>query len=240
MQRVIVIFFLALASVFVASCANNERELFIAAQNDDVHRLNKLLESGVNPNVSDGYGYTPLFGAARYGYVENVEALLKAGATPYAYTQGYNILTVAILKGHTEVVRALVKAVVYLHRFGPSNKSPLMLAAEGGHTEMVEIFLKAGTDLFERSSALTLAVEGAHTETVRVLLGTYADSNELGTSHIEDTVLTLAVRYAEIAKLLLGSDPVSNACDRSGKTASTKDLSGCNLKIATLLEAKLK
>ncbi|CAK8997561.1 Ankyrin repeat domain-containing protein 54 (Lyn-interacting ankyrin repeat protein) [Durusdinium trenchii] len=61
---------------FLAKEAPNEEKFCIAsmlfaAESGDMEELNMLLEFGMNPNVRDGYGRTPLHLAAWMGHVED-------------------------------------------------------------------------------------------------------------------------------------------------------------------------
>jgi len=59
-------------------------ELFVAARNGDLIKVQTLLENGADPNAKDNAGHTPLHWAAHLGHVEIVELLLERGANPNA------------------------------------------------------------------------------------------------------------------------------------------------------------
>ena len=54
--------------------------IFEAAGNGDIEEVRELLESGVNPNIRDVFGFTPILLAIDNGHVDTVELLLNAGA----------------------------------------------------------------------------------------------------------------------------------------------------------------
>lgn len=68
-----------------------------------------LLEYGADPNVADpGTGSTPLHDAARTGFMDTVQLLIRFNADPNA-TDHYNLrpLDVARQTGHVDVVEFL-------------------------------------------------------------------------------------------------------------------------------------
>ena len=63
---------------------DGETPLFVAAANsDDIDILKVLISSGANVNAMSGDGWTALMMAARDGYYDHAELLLKAGADVY-------------------------------------------------------------------------------------------------------------------------------------------------------------
>ncbi|HXX01777.1 MAG TPA: ankyrin repeat domain-containing protein [Candidatus Acidoferrales bacterium] len=80
-----------------------------AAYSRDTDCLQALLEKGANINVKDRAGQTPLFYAAQYGPVANVEWLLKHGADPNVIAYGQTPLEAARKLGNKDVVRFLEK-----------------------------------------------------------------------------------------------------------------------------------
>lgn len=69
-------------AVFLADQAQDQEGLRVAstlfaAESGNIEELKLQLEVGMNPNVRDGYGRTPLHLAAWMGHVEVVEKLLE-------------------------------------------------------------------------------------------------------------------------------------------------------------------
>ncbi|KXZ42313.1 hypothetical protein GPECTOR_163g141 [Gonium pectorale] len=93
-------------------------------------------------------GGTPLHAAARRGDVEEVRALLRAGADKDAQDEGeWTPLHRAAENGHVVAVRALLQAGANTDARDSTNQnSPLYLAAQNGHVEVVKALLQAGAD----------------------------------------------------------------------------------------------
>ncbi len=68
----------------LTGCRNKGAELIKAAEQGDVCRVQQLLEEGVDPNVRNASGETPLHRAAFYADADIMEILLKHGADPNA------------------------------------------------------------------------------------------------------------------------------------------------------------
>lgn len=98
--------------------------LHIAVDRRDVVWLNYLTSHGANPNIADNKGVTPLMRASRIGFVEGVEALVKAGAqvdTPS--DTGETPLISAVLRGDTQMMRILLEAGANPDRTDNSGRS---------------------------------------------------------------------------------------------------------------------
>ena len=81
-----------------------------AAYAGDVVRLDALLAQGVETEVRDAHGYTPLLWAAQEGHAAVVDALLAQGANVEARSgAGHSVLMVAVARGHADVVRSLLR-----------------------------------------------------------------------------------------------------------------------------------
>lgn len=103
-----------------------------------------LLAQGVEPDVSDGKGQTPLMHAAVLGDILTVQALLSAGANPNSKDrQGRTALFFAAFGGHYRIVEILL-ALGDPNSKDRQGRTPLSFAAIGGHYGIVEILLDLG------------------------------------------------------------------------------------------------
>jgi len=97
---------------------------------------------------------TPAFrGAARYGDVERLRALLDNGSDVNARDRYHQTaLMLAAQGGHAGVVRLLVERGADLDVAAKFSLTALMLAVSAGHAEVVRILVGAGADLTIRGS----------------------------------------------------------------------------------------
>jgi len=95
-------------------------------------------------------------------------------------------LTLAISKGHTEIVKLLLEYGADAdYRTSEYDDTPLMLAARKGYTEIIKLLLEYGADINESKllnsgkSALIVAADYGFTDIVEILLENGADPNVL-------------------------------------------------------------
>lgn len=147
-----------------------------AASSGDAATLRRLLDA--NPRLSrEGYYYTqPLHFAVRGGYLEAVEALLRAGADPEwnGYYQG-SLIEMAVERGHTLIAQLLDEARQRLGRVAPGEELPIHRAAQSDDVKAVRRILDADPSLLERGdrdggSPLHRAVCGSARRVVEFLL----------------------------------------------------------------------
>ncbi len=141
---------------------NKERlnELSYAIKNGDKQKVKDVLENGVDvDNKIDG----------------EISAIYDD--TP---------LTLAISKGHTEIVKLLLEYGADAdYRTSEYYDTPLMLAARKGRTEIVKLLLEYGADINESKllnsgkSALIVAADYGFTDIVEILLENGADPDVL-------------------------------------------------------------
>lgn len=87
-----------------------ERDFRYACGRGDLKEAKELLEKGVDINVADEYGLTPLMMAAQAGRLEMVEFLLENKAEVNHYDRkGWNALFLAAYWNCPDVVKLLIK-----------------------------------------------------------------------------------------------------------------------------------
>ena len=147
--------------------------LSTAAKMDQGGIVATLLAAGVDPNERNQRGWTPLCTAAHSGHLELVRLLLDAGAQ-------LNIPTPRFSLNHVLNQKKMLKLVIAPEQ-NTCNCTPLALAAQQGHTAIVEELLTRGAAADEIDdfdwTPLCRASYNGHKETVRALLAHNANIN---------------------------------------------------------------
>jgi len=98
------------------------------------------MKAGVNPNVSDFKGLTPLMTASMFGKTSTASFLLGMGALHHLTDiNGDTALHWASYKGHPELIRLLLYSGADLTKADNFGSTPLHLAALSGSAKCVEI-----------------------------------------------------------------------------------------------------
>gem|GEM_PF-854388 len=250
--------------------------LINASRNGHTEIVELLLGSGADVNTEqknkkNDTNYTintPLISASEKGHTEIVKMLLDAGAkVNIKKFDGTSALIVASQNGHTDIVKMLLDAGAKVNNSLEPNSwdmlavspytsfnltiagegTPLILASQSGHADIVKILLDAGAKVNAKTvndwTPLMLAAEYGHTEVVRMLLDAGAKVNAqaknkwiylsknpeiiryVGMAELsvlnKGTPLMLASRegHAKIVKMLLGAGAKVNAMTSSGRTS---------------------
>ena len=88
-----------------------EERLFRAAMNGDLAEVKRLvIDCGVDPNIQDFNGWTPLHHAAQSGHLNVVKLLLEHGANPNIQNNNGNTpLHLAARRDYCVIVRLLLE-----------------------------------------------------------------------------------------------------------------------------------
>eukprot|EP01032_Pedospumella_encystans_P012397 gene12397-14347_t len=230
----------------------NRTALIGAAMNHQIACIKPLMEHGANPNLYSKNGWTALYIAANRGFTSIVKELVSAygvrqnadGTTPVhrlgidmniQNTVGGNVLMVACMQGHLEIVKVLIACGADVNAKNNNNWTALMKAADKGHTQVVAHLIQKGADVTNADksgfTALHLAAKANMTETVKLLLDSASASAIINE---QDLTLRTALFYAaqnghlEAVKTLMkyGADP--SIPDKAQRTAHTvaKDPTG--------------
>ena len=120
-----------------------------ACYNGDIKAVSAFLEAGVNTEVVNVDGNTPLHTASRRGHADIVQTL-SAKCTPFALNMrnlgGQAPLDVACDCGNTSVARILLEHGASLNEM-PRAKTPLHIACERGCLELVKTLLEHGANV---------------------------------------------------------------------------------------------
>jgi ankyrin repeat protein len=184
---------------------------------------------------------TPLIVAAQLGEDQIVEALLRAGADPYARDeQGRRAVELAQEKGHRNIAVRLEQAMK--QKPSAANlEEELLLAAEKGDLKAVQKLLAGGADVNTadprsrslNATPLLLAIRNGHAKLVQPLLDAGADPNR------SDRIDKKAKRWLasqlssddmEALGIQLGRTPLHEAAER-GMTRAVEMLIARGAKI---------
>ena len=187
--------------------------LHSAAVTGDVARLSSLLAQGVDVNMRDKGGWTPLLWAICLGQTEVVELLVAAGADVNA---GWNAglmsltpLSFAVERGQTEITEILIKN-------GSEITSEIAnWIIQGGSKEVTEILLNDKTFI---NIILFLAAQKGNQELIEQVLDRGVGVN--GVDEYGMTALHYAVEagHVDIVKLLLIHQARVDIKDNAGRT----------------------
>jgi ankyrin repeat protein len=144
------------------------KELLRAVQKAALADVRELLKAGVDPNLKeDRDGRTLLMLASLEGRLEIVSELLRSRADPnLTDAAGQNALTLAAIRGHDDVVRALLAAGAQVTDDGRGNA--LIGALAGNNMKVIELIVPHASPA-ARSSALVYAVEKGRDQAVATL-----------------------------------------------------------------------
>jgi ankyrin repeat protein len=131
------------------------RELRVAARENNLPEVSRLLSVGVDVNAKDSEDRTPLHWASVQGHVKAIIDLLQHGADIEAKANwGWTALHWACYNGHVTVVIELLSRGATIEAKTHRGDTSLHLASHRGHLPVVKTLLSGGADIL----AVTLAV----------------------------------------------------------------------------------
>jgi uncharacterized protein len=180
-----------------------------AAYEDDADTVEMLLNAGARVNAANEYGETPLTLACAVDNPAIVEKLLNAGADAnLARGNGETALMIGAGLGDRRLVRMLIEhgAKVDAVEFR-KGQNALMWAAANGHTEVIDILLKASANPNNASKAgftpLMFAAAQGDAGAVARLLAAGARINYATSGGMNALVIAAHARKTGVVKLLI-------------------------------------
>lgn len=208
------VMFLALtcASAFAGGPMGYE-PLHVAAANDNVADIEKLLAEGAHIDARDASGSTALLVATRANNVRSAKTLIDAGAD---VNQKDDIDDSAYLyagaRGHLEILNMTLTHGADLQSTNRYGGTALIPAAERGHVETVQTLIKAGVNIDHVNSlgwtalleAIILGRGGKqHQQIVSILLAAGANPNIADRDGVTPLQHARSHGYREIETMLL-------------------------------------
>lgn len=148
-----------------------------------------ILGAGASVDATDGRGRTPLIYACESGYIDQVTALLQAGANPDAcFDSGLSAMQIAARDGKFSIVKELVRfhAAVERRAGDERHRSALQWAVANGNQDITRVLIEQSADFNEPfphfdvehgRTPLMVAVRKGFKDTAEVLLSVGADVN---------------------------------------------------------------
>jgi uncharacterized protein len=126
---------------------------------------------GVDLNVRNAQGETPLMLAALKGQLAMAEQMIKRGAD--VNQNGWTPLHYAATGGSTAMVELMLKHHAFVDAESPNGTTPLMMAAQYGSPESLKLLLEAGAQPHQKNqqglSALEFAQRGARPDAIKII-----------------------------------------------------------------------
>ncbi len=134
---------------FEISAARTKAPLHYAVSDRDQLEVEELIRQGVNVDIRDENGWTPLFTAIRGNSPELVALLLEYGADINATTlEDLTPLHLAANDGRGAIVELLVDHGALLDMRTDHGAAALHIAIATQHCEVVKILIEAGADVY--------------------------------------------------------------------------------------------
>jgi uncharacterized protein len=185
-----IVYLVVLLGLSVARAGSYE-DFFVAVKRDDAPTITGLLLRGFDANTIDPAGRHGLFMALQEGSLKAAEALIFWPKTNVEWRspKDESALMLAAFRGHTELVRKLIKRDADVNKPG---WTPLHYAATGGHLDVIKLLLEEhayiDAESPNKTTPLMMAAEYGSTAAVKLLLDEGADPrlrNELGLSAVD-------------------------------------------------------
>ncbi|XP_067660337.1 ankyrin repeat domain-containing protein 50-like [Haliotis asinina] len=186
-------------------------DLHNASKIGDFSRVNAILsQRRANIDCQEWIGRTPVMLAALKGRREVVESLMTKGASVKLIDRfGMNILHSACLGGDRDVMKYILSLdMTYIDVRAQCKRTPMMLAAENGHKEVVELLVNEGADMSlvdkQRNNILHCACRGGRLEVVMYIVSqNKVDINSRGWKKKTPLMLAAANGAKDVVKFLV-------------------------------------
>jgi ankyrin repeat protein len=170
-----------------------------------------------------------------------VKVLLQMGAEVNAIDHKYQETSLHRVASHTNITNLLVRGagVDFMHKSG---RTPLHLAAENGHTSIVEVLLTKGAHVNavdrDRAIPLHFATKNGHKNIVKTLLENGASVNCIYRSGKTSLHLAAESGHTNIVKVLLENGAEVNYVDIDEKTPLHLAVENVHIKVVKALLQK--
>ena len=168
-----------------------DEPLFNAVIAREPSLVGSLIRTGHNPEVRSGQGETPLIMAARRGWAEDANELLRSGANFNVFdNEGLGPLHKAAMGGFVNTIKVLYEGIqvssdsnksfnIDIPTNNSAGDSPLLLASKHGYPEAVQCLIGYGAQVnfvnLQNETATKVAIDGLHSGALQALISRGAD-----------------------------------------------------------------
>ena len=198
--------------------------LFVASQRGYVFTISNLLDNGIDPNLPDEDGLTPLMAACENGHGGVVELLLENNVLINAQNKhGITAIYIASHNGHSSVVSTLLTNGADPNLPMKDGSTPLMVASKNGHGDVVELLLEKNVLINAQNkheiTAIHIASHNGHSSVVSTLLNNGADPDLPMKDYSTPLMVASENGHGDVVELLLEKNVLINAQNKHGITA---------------------
>eukprot|EP00607_Mallomonas_marina_P007855 CAMPEP_0182420398 /NCGR_PEP_ID=MMETSP1167-20130531/5168_1 /TAXON_ID=2988 /ORGANISM="Mallomonas Sp, Strain CCMP3275" /LENGTH=639 /DNA_ID=CAMNT_0024596285 /DNA_START=114 /DNA_END=2033 /DNA_ORIENTATION=- len=198
--------------------------LTYAVRNQNAAAVSELIKAGVDTNIPNKKGVTPISAAAHKGNTSIIQALIEAGASVNALnTSGSTALIQASHFGHVEAVRLLLANNASSDFANLKGTTALMRASQEGHVPISKLLIVAGADVnrknHEGMNALMLASQRGHADMVLLLIKSGASMDEQTSQGSTALMLACKRGHDKVAEVLVSMGAEIFMRDCRGRTA---------------------
>ncbi|XP_021701891.1 serine/threonine-protein phosphatase 6 regulatory ankyrin repeat subunit B isoform X2 [Aedes aegypti] len=207
--------------------------LHLAAASGQMNVCKLLLELGANIDATDDVGQKPIHVAAQNNYSEVAKLFLQQHPNLVMATSkdGNTCAHIAAMQGSVKVIEELMKFDrngVISTRNKLTDSTPLQLAAEGGHADVVKVLVRAGASCTDENksgfTAVHMAAKNGHGQVLEVMRST--NSLRVSSKKLGLTPLHVAAYYgqADTVRELLINVPATVKSDSPSGTSLVPEL----------------
>lgn len=196
---------------------NFKREIFPTSNDGDLEAARFLFSRGADLEATNNDGYTPLLLAARHSFKDICKFLIKSGAKVDVSDKSCStVLHYASYSGWIKIVRALVEKGCEIDAKNAFGNTPLFLAVQHLHNNVIEFFLELGAD-FEYCdgngwSLLHKASFYGWLTIAQIVINKKCDLDAKTSKGFTPLYLAVSNSHEDVATLLIGSG-ANDYCD---------------------------
>ena len=194
-----------------------------AAENDHFEVVRLLLKQGMDIDIVDNNGVTPLYFASLKGYLKVVRFLVRKGAEmDKTKNNGCSSLYAAAGKGYLPIVQYLVEHGADKDKADENDITPLHAAVQNGHLEVLRFLVEQGADKDKFDdygySPLFTAAHNGHLAMVHILVEHGANKDKADENGISPLCAAAANGHLDVVRYLVEQGADKDKADNNDWT----------------------